>query len=394
MSNKTVRAMILAAGAGSRLDPLTKQLPKPLVPIANTAVMEHVLELLARHGINDVAANLYHLADKIPAHFKSESDLNKSVAADMNIQYVQELELSGDAGGLRACKDFFTGGTFVVLMGDIVTDVDLSFLIEQHRRKGALATIGLKEVENVEQFGIVETDEDGFIKCFKEKPEANETTSKLASIGIYVFEPEIFNYIDEDGLFMFGKQLFPRLLESDLPMLGVRLPGYWSDIGTIDSYKQTTFDCLDGLAAIGGANFKNNVVTSDTATILLGNNVTVGDGVEFLGHVVIGDNCDIGAGAVIADSIVWSDSKIGARCVIDDCVIAAGSTLCAGTHLEGEAVLVEVANEKNEMHETNDMHEMNDMHTAVEIGLGSLTSNDDDCEFTRHRLNEKIESVA
>lgn len=356
----SVRAMILAAGAGSRLDPLTQQLPKPLVPIANTAVMEHVLQLLSRHGIKDVAANLYHLADKIPAHFKSGA----SVADTMNIQYVQELELSGDAGGLRACKDFFTGGTFVVLMGDIVTDVDLSFLIEQHRRKGALATIGLKEVANVEQFGIVETDKDGFIKCFKEKPKASETNSKLASIGIYVFEPEIFDYIDEEGLFMFGKQLFPRLLENDLPMLGVRLPGYWSDIGTIDSYKQTTFDCLDGLAAIGGADFKNNVLASDTATTLLGKNVTIGDGVEFLGHVVIGDNCDIGAGAVIADSIIWPGCKVGAKCVVDDSVIAAGSVLEAGEHIEGEAIL-RVADD-----------------------------NDLECEFNRHRLSEKITSVA
>lgn len=330
-----VRAMILAAGAGSRLDPLTKLLPKPLVPIGNRPVMEHVLRLLQKHGINEVAANLYHLAEKIPPSLSF-----------YDVHYVTEPALSGDAGGLRACKSFFEAGTFVVLMGDIVTDINLTDLIKEHKRSGAIATIALQEVENVEQFGIVELDQDGFITGFKEKPKASETNSRLASIGIYVFEPEIFEHIPESGIYMFGKQLFPKLLQKGLPINGVRLEGYWSDIGTLESYKRTTFDALDGLIHSGlgtksgsSLDLARGVQRSVSGALLVGKNVTIGPNVEFIGHVVIGDNCTIESGACLIDSMVWSDSTVGAGSYVYDCVLTTASILAPGTVLESQALL-------------------------------------------------------
>ncbi|MFA6209025.1 MAG: NDP-sugar synthase [Candidatus Obscuribacterales bacterium] len=330
-----VRAMILAAGAGSRLDPLTQLLPKPLVPIGNRPVMEHVLRLLQKHGINEVAANLFHLAEKVQPALES-----------YDVHYVTEPVLSGDAGGLRACKSFFEAGTFVVLMGDIVTDINLTHLIKEHKRSGAIATIALQEVENVEQFGIVELNQDGFISGFKEKPKASETTSRLASIGIYVFEPEIFEHIPESGIYMFGKQLFPQLLQKDLPINGVRLEGYWSDIGTLASYKRTTFDALDGLIHSGsGTKFGSDldlargVQRSVSGIVLVGKNVTIGSNVEFIGHVVIGDNCTIESGACLIDSIVWSDSKVGAGSYVYDCILTTGTILAPDTVLEGQALM-------------------------------------------------------
>jgi len=335
ISNSNVKAIILAAGAGSRLDPLTQILPKPLVPITNRPVMEHVLRLLDKHGITQVAANLYHLAEMIPPCFP-----------DYDIHYVIEPTLSGDAGGLRACKSFFQDDTFVVLMGDIVTDVDLSHLIREHRRSGAIASIALQEVENVEQFGIVELDQAGFISGFKEKPRACDTTSRLASIGIYVFEPEIFEHIPETGNFMFGKQLFPRLLGQNLQIKGVRLEGYWSDIGTLESYKRTTFDGLDGAIhsaacseSANSLNFARGVQRSASGTVLVGKNVTIGSNVEFIGHVVVGDNCTIESGACLIDSILWSDCKIGSSSYLYDCILATGVIVAENSVLESQAVL-------------------------------------------------------
>ncbi len=330
-ANTNAKAMILAAGAGSRLDPLTQMLPKPLVPIGNRPVMDHVLRLLKKHGINQVAANLYHLAETIPPYFR-----------DHNIDFVTEAKLSGDAGGLRACKSFFKDGTFVVLMGDIVTDVDLNHLIEEHHQSGAIASIALQEVTNVEQFGIVELDQAGFICAFREKPKAGETKSRLASIGIYVFEPQIFEHIPDSGDYMFGKQLFPRLLELGLPIKGVPLEGYWSDIGTIESYKTTTFDALDQRVNI---DLGGQIVNGVSGTILLGKNVTIGANVELIGHVVLGDNCIVESGACLIDSIVWNDSRVGSGSYLYDCILATGSNMPEDTLLERQATLPNHFNE-------------------------------------------------
>ena len=364
--DSNVKAMILAAGAGSRLDPLTQLLPKPLVPIGDKAVMAHVLQLLKRHNIDQVAANLYHLAETIPPHF-----------SDHNIDFVTEAKLSGDAGGLRACQAFFKDGTFVVLMGDIVTDVDLTQLIAEHRKSGAIASIALQEVSNVEQFGIVELDQAGFIRAFREKPKACETNSRLASIGIYVFEPEIFEHIPLSGDYMFGKQLFPRLLELGLPIKGVSLSGYWSDIGTIDSYKSTTFDALDGLVNI---DFAGQVQNGVSGTVLLGKNVTIGPNVELIGHVVIGDNCVIESGACLIDSILWSDSRVGSDSYLYECILTTGSDVPADCVLERQETLPNKAVQKVAAPQ---------LALAVPSNLTSI-----DILKARYRAKSKVKSVA
>ncbi|MBX9688091.1 MAG: nucleotidyltransferase family protein, partial [Candidatus Obscuribacterales bacterium] len=168
-----MKAMVLAAGVGSRLDPLTSQVPKPLVPVANRPVMEHILRLLKKHGFEDVVSNLHYLPEKIRAYFADGRALG------LNIDFRLESELSGDAGGVRACRDFFGQDTFIVLMGDLLTDADLSRIYAEHKRKGALATIATKQVADVSQFGVILADEDGFIRGFQEKPKAQEALSNF-----------------------------------------------------------------------------------------------------------------------------------------------------------------------------------------------------------------------
>jgi mannose-1-phosphate guanylyltransferase/mannose-1-phosphate guanylyltransferase/phosphomannomutase len=240
-----MRAMVLAAGVGTRLDPLTTQIPKPLVPVANRPVMQHILELLKQHGITDIASNLHYQPEKIRDYFGDGGKFG------IELQYKLETELSGDAGGVRACRKFLQDDTFIVLMGDLLTDCDLTKVIAEHKRKKALATIAVKQVEDVSHFGVVVRDANGFITGFQEKPSPQEALSNYASCGIYVLEPEIFDHIPQTGSYGFGRQLFPTLVDEGHPVLGVSIDEYyWSDVGTIDQYWQSNLDALCGRVKI------------------------------------------------------------------------------------------------------------------------------------------------
>jgi mannose-1-phosphate guanylyltransferase len=335
--NKT-KALVLAAGVGTRLDPLTKTVPKPLVPVGNRPVMEHVLMLLKRHNITEVAANLHYLADKIPAYFNELPDLGQT------LHFVKEEALSGDAGGMRACKKYLQDSTFIVMMGDIITDIDLTFLINRHKRSGALATIALKSVEDVQHFGVARLDQNGMIAEFQEKPKPEEAISNLASTGIYVFEPQIFDYIPRNGEYMFGKELFPKLLRMGVPINGVRVLGHWSDIGTVATYRQTTFDAINGLINIElpENNYDPNLhrhINVD-GTFQLGKDCQLSAGIKISGNVVIGDNCVIGPGVELEDTIVWPNTTISANSVLKGSIVGNNCMIPAGTYYE-EATIVD-----------------------------------------------------
>lgn len=322
-----MKAMVLAAGVGSRLEPLTSQLPKPLVPVANLPVMEHILALLKKHGITEVVSNLHYLPEKIQEHFGDGQDFG------MHLQLKMEKELSGDAGGVRACKEFFGGETFIVLMGDLLTDANLTRVIEEHKRKKALATIAIKEVEDVSQFGVAMTDDAGFITGFQEKPKAEEALSRYASTGIYVLEPQIFDHIPKEGVYGFGRQLFPTLVEKGLPVLGSKIDDcYWSDVGTIKQYRNSNFDAVHGLVKVSLPPHTNPKVITDAGAsiagdvdvqgyLLLGRNSRVAAGATIKGTVVIGHNCTIGEGAHLEDTVIWNDAKVGAGAQLTNCVV-------------------------------------------------------------------------
>lgn len=339
-----IKAMVLAAGVGSRLDPLTRQLPKPLVPFVNQPVMQHIINLLKRHGISETISNLHYLPEKIISYFGTGSDMG------IPMSFVTEPELTGDAGGVRACKDKLKGGTFLVAMGDLITDLDISYIIKQHKEKGALATVALKQVADVERFGIAVVGADNMIREFEEKPSRGAARSNLASTGLYVFEPEIFDYIPETGVVGFGKDVFPRLLADKLPFLGVEVWGYWSDIGTIEQYKRSTFDALEGLIdlEIPGESFKNGW-RDESATIgqnvlidglvLIGKDCYIGRDVRLEGRVVIGDNCVVQSGAFLRDSIIWPGTIIGAGSTVIDSIIGGNCSIPARSRLNAAATI-------------------------------------------------------
>ncbi len=322
-----MKAIVLAAGVGSRLDPLTAQVPKPMVPVVNRPVLEHILILLKQHGFNEVASNLHYMPHKVRDYFEDGARWGTKLS------FLFEEKLSGDAGGVRALRRFLDDDTFMVVMGDLLTDADLTALVHEHKRKKAIATIALQSVADVSQLGVALVDGEGFIKGFQEKPTEAEALSDLASTGIYILEPEVFAHIPSHGSYGFGRQLFPCLVEKGLPVAGVKLNGYWSDVGTIKQYRKSNFDALEGCLKVDrpgsatswgwlgeGATVSSSCLIE--GLLMVGKNSHLLEGVKISGKVVIGDNCTIGAGAELQDTVVWSDVQLPPATVLSDSIVS------------------------------------------------------------------------
>jgi NDP-sugar pyrophosphorylase family protein len=333
--------MIMAAGVGTRLMPLTSEVPKPMVPMANRPLMESIVQLLAEHGFTEVIANLHYHADSIANHFR------ESPRPGMKMIYSREDELMGTAGGVKRCE-WFLDDTFVVMSGDALTDVDLTSLIEEHRRKGALATIAVKAVDEVEEFGVVVSDADNRITSFQEKPAQEEALSNQANTGIYIFEPEIFDYIPARQFYDFGKQVFPHLVKINAPFYIAVTDDYWCDVGNLGTYRQAHSDILQGKVRYAAA---GTAKRTDKASILIGEGTVIEEDVQLSGNVVIGAGCHIDRGVLLNDCILWDQVQVGAEAQMQECilgtacqvgrrsqlgegtVVAPGCQIKAGTHL-------------------------------------------------------------
>jgi mannose-1-phosphate guanylyltransferase len=298
--------MLLAAGLGTRLRPLTYELPKPMVPILGRPVMEHILRLLARHGFDDVVANLHYFPDLIRGRFGDGSDYG------LRLVYSYEEELLGTAGGVRNVRDHFGDETFLIISGDALTDIDLTALWEAHKRFGGVGTLALKRVEDTREYGVVIVADDGRIQGFQEKPDPSEALSDLGNCGIYVFEPEIFDYFPEPEFVDWAMDVFPTLLEQDVGFFGHEFPQYWNDVGSLEEYRQGNFDALlgevrvemaaDGAALPGDAEVEGPV--------FVGEGCEIAAGVRLTGPVVIGEGSRIGAGSALRDTIVWPHTEV------------------------------------------------------------------------------------
>lgn len=234
-----MKAMIMAAGVGTRLYPLTKVIPKPMVPIAGRPLMEHIVHLLRTHGFTNLVANLHYLPDKIQNYFGDGSQFG------VNLKCSYEPHLMGTAGGVKNNQDFLNE-TFVVISGDALTDINLAAFLSFHKQRGAIASIALKPMDEVERFGVVITDSNGRIISFQEKPKKEEALSNLVNTGIYIFEPEIFSYIPFGEFYDFGKNLFPRLALEGAPFFGYVTKDYWCDVGNLEAYSQAQKDVEQG----------------------------------------------------------------------------------------------------------------------------------------------------
>ena len=311
------KAMVLAAGLGTRLRPLTDLISKPMAPIVNKPVMEHIIELLAEHGFGEIVCNLHWYPEAIKDYFGDGSKWN------INITYSYEPELLGTAGGVKKVEAFFEDRTFLILSGDALTDIDLTGLMDFHKKKEGICTIALTEVDDPSQYGVVITDNDNRITGFQEKPLMGEEKSHLANSGIYVFEPEIFNHIPFGSFYDFGRDLYPKLLAGQIPYYGYKHDRYWNDVGSLEQYQQGNFDALEGKVKLKipgiqinegiwlGKNCKIEEEVVMIPPIVIGNNCTIKKGAKLYGPIIIGDNTIIDERAIMYRGIKWGSGYIG-----------------------------------------------------------------------------------
>lgn len=327
-----MKAMVLAAGLGTRLKPITFGIPKPMVPVIDRPCMAHLLALVSKHGFTDAVANLHYYPDTIREYFGDGS------AFGVNLEYNFEPELLGTAGGVRAVKDSLTEGgePFLIISGDALTDIDLTKLIERHKSAGGVATLTVKRVDDTREYGVVLHDSDGRITGFQEKPDPEDALSDLGNCGIYVFSPEIFDYFPETDFVDWAQDVFPTLLENDIPFFIHEIDEYWNDVGSLRELREGTFDALTGELDLGidGTGGSENVHTStpgalDAAELVegpvwIGADVTIGAGVKLQGPVVIGDGATIGEGAAVRDTIVFPGGEVPAGSISIGAILGQG----------------------------------------------------------------------
>ena len=327
-----MKAMILAAGRGTRVQPITHVIPKPMIPILQKPVMEFLLELLKEHGFKEVMVNVSHLAEEIENYFRDGQRFGVEIAYSFEGR-IEDGELIGaalgSAGGLKKIQDFqcFFDDTFVVLCGDGLIDLDLSEAVRRHREKGSVASMITKRVpkNQVSSYGVVVTDEQDRVRAFQEKPSVDTALSDTINTGIYLFEPEIFEYIPSDKPFDIGSDLFPKLVELDVPFFALPMDFEWVDIGKVPDYWQAIRSVLMGevrQVEIPGKEVRPGVyaglnVAADwekinvQGPIYVGGMTKIEEGVTLIGPSMIGPSCYICEGATIDNSIIFDYSRIG-----------------------------------------------------------------------------------
>jgi mannose-1-phosphate guanylyltransferase / phosphomannomutase len=319
-----MKAVVMAGGEGNRLRPLTSNQPKPMVPVVGKPCMEHILELLREHGLNEVIVTVAFLPQAIRSYFGEGETLG------MKIGYSVEESPLGTAGSVRLTAKQLDE-SFLIISGDALCDVDLSALVAFHKEKGAAVTIGLKSVENPLEFGIVVTDEEGRIERFLEKPSWGQVFSDTINTGIYVMEPEVLKHVPADRPYDFSKELFPYLLEMGRPLYGYVMDGYWQDIGNLDQFRQANFDALEENVRLNipGIRIRGNV--------WLGEGVDIPDLEQIEGPAYIGNYCRIAPGATVGAHSVLSNSV-----TLRERTRTTRSVIDASTHI-GRSALIEGA---------------------------------------------------
>jgi mannose-1-phosphate guanylyltransferase len=305
--------MLLAGGLSTRLYPLTKTVPKPLVPVAGVPNAIHVMKYLKSYGYDEIAINVHYLADAIT------DALGDGSAFGVRLEYLHEKTLMGSAGALKPMQDFFGHETFVVVGCDDLTDLPLDRIVAMHERVRAIATIGLVTRDAVDQYGVVILGADGRITEFQEKPAPGTERSKLVNTGVYVFSPQIFERIPANTFYDFGKQVFPELLADGLPFYGFDAGNaYWCDIGTPGEYRRASDDAVNGVFRIpdtraNGADPSARIAATALVdrNVWIGANAKIGERVHVAGPSVIGDGSVVEDDARIEASIIWERSTIG-----------------------------------------------------------------------------------
>ncbi len=326
-----MKAIILAGGEGKRLQPLTYKKPKPMLPIVNKPVIHHIVELLKRQNIDELFITLHYLPEKIKEYLKDGKELGVS------IKYFEEDKPLGTAGSLKAMQEFLED-EFVVISGDAVTDINISKVIDFHKKHNSIATVVLKKVEYPLDYGVAIIDKNNRINKFVEKPRWGEIYSDTVNTGIYVFSKKILEFIIENKQFDFSRDLFPILLEKKLPFYGYITESYWKDIGKFSQYKQANIDALEQKVNLNIEGLNNNniwigegSVIDKTVNInspcLIGKNCIIKSNTKIDSYSIIGDSNVVYENCNIAKSILWEKSEIKENLQINDSIVNEGIVL-------------------------------------------------------------------
>lgn len=337
-----MKAVIMAGGFGTRLRPLSCNLPKPMVYIANKPMMEHIIKLLKRYGFSELVVLLYFQAEDIINYFGDGSEWG------VKIQYVTATEDYGTAGSVKNAEQFLNG-RFLVISADVLTDVNLKEAIDFHLEKRAQATMVLTRKENPLPYGVVITSKTGEIEKFLEKPTWGEVFSDTINTGIYILEPEVLEKIPERKNFDFSKDLFPLMLEQRRPLFGYVASNYWKDVGNLEEYANAHQDILEGKVKV---EIEGNLLQKNGSSIWAGKNLKLDKDVKFEGTVILGSNCVIGSGSALSNSVlgdgvkvgqesnisrsvIWRDTQIGSRVSLTEAIVGNDNII------EDQAVLSE-----------------------------------------------------
>lgn len=301
-----MRAMVMAAGLGTRLRPITYDVPKPVVPVANRPIIEQILLLLASHGVTDVISNLHWFPDAVRNVLGDGSHLG------IDLTYSHEEELLGTAGGVRNVREFFGDEPFLVMAGDALTDVDIGALAKAHVETDGIATLVGKRVTNTSEYGVIVTDEHDRVEGFQEKPDPADALSDQANSMIYAFDAEVFEYFPDRPVVDFALDVFPAMLDAGVPFHVYETDAYWNDVGSLPEYLQGNLDAVNGEVAV------------DLAGELLGegDGERLAAGVELSGRVLVGDGAEVGEGARIdGPCVIGPEARIGPGARVKESVL-------------------------------------------------------------------------
>lgn len=338
-----MKAMILCAGKGTRVRPVTYCVNKPMIPLINRPILSYILDHLKEHGFTEVVCNTSYRADDIEGYFRDGAD--HGIAMSYSFEgYIEDGEVFGiavgSAGGMKRVQERsgFFDDTFVVLCGDAIVDLDLAALVAFHKEKGALATLATLTVpdDEVSKYGIVVADEDGRVQAFQEKPDSSEAKSNLANTGIYVFEPEIFDYIPGGTEYDIGGELLPDLIQRGLPFYASAQPFEWIDVGAVDDYFDTSFGILEG--KYGCIDPPGEKISEG---VWAGSNVAADGALSFIeGPVHLGSGCTIKPGAIIkGPAVIGANAVVEAGASIDRSIVAPYAHVLPGCHLRDHALI-------------------------------------------------------
>ncbi|MBT5472326.1 MAG: NDP-sugar synthase [Nitrospina sp.] len=314
-----MKAMILAAGFGTRLKPITDNLPKPLFPVLNRPILEHTLQFLSKQGIREIAINLHHQPEKIIDYFGDGKDFG------VNLHYSKEEEILGTAGGIKKLQSFLKDETFLVINSDVLADIDLNNALEFHKEKKSKLTLVVRQDSNTEKYKpILRTEEGRIVNFLGHTINNSDPTTQVMFTGIQIMEPDIFSRIPENKFCGTTEDVFPGMIKDELPVYGYLHEGYWIDMGTRETYIQAQVDAMDGKLLLKTTSSRNPEGPLVVPPVHIGRNCEISKDAQVGPYAVLGDGCRVRSGAVVERSVLFQGATVGSGLTVKNSVIGEG----------------------------------------------------------------------